>query len=235
MKSTTNDIVIYFWTFVCSLCVCSLSLSVYTMASVGDRSCYQSKQFQTNPAKIGNTPDVFFEKKHTWISDGDTFKDSLTYRDQKQEKKKGFLTGDFMRRDEFCGTFRVAQYREQLKQEVADSTRDIGDAKMLLEELQKMQSTRNENRDKGIFLYDRIFEKEESFQSDHHQQAKCARDTKNPTLLSKDRTFGTYNTAGMEVGRGIHQMAHSKPTHAKLPIIKNTFYRRTNVSFEASS
>ena len=34
----------------------------------------------------------------------------------------------------------MAQYREQLKQEVADSTRDIGDAKMLLEELQKTQS-----------------------------------------------------------------------------------------------
>lgn len=140
-----------------------------------------------------------------------------------------------MRRDEFCGTFRVAQYREQLKQEVADSTREIGDAKKLLEELQKSQLQRKELDKKRIFLYDRVFENEESFKSDHNQQAKCARDTKNPTLLSKEREFGMYNTATMEVGRGIDQMSHSKPTYAKLPIIKNTFFRRTNVSFDSSS
>ena len=46
---------------------------------------------------------------------GDHFKDVLSYRDEQKEKKKGFLSGDFKRRDEYTKTVRVEQYREQLK------------------------------------------------------------------------------------------------------------------------
>ena len=48
---------------------------------------------------------------------GDVFIDRTRYMDSQKEKKKGFLTGDFHRRDEFANTVRTEQYREQLKSE----------------------------------------------------------------------------------------------------------------------
>lgn len=82
---------------------------------MNDRSNFRSKQLMTTRLKEGKTNDVFFEKKHNWIADGDKFKDRLMYQDQQKEKKKGFLSGDFKRRDEFSMMFRMEQYREQLK------------------------------------------------------------------------------------------------------------------------
>jgi len=46
---------------------------------------------------------------------GDMYQDRWRYRDSKQEKKKGFLTSDFSKRDEFSNTIRTGQWREQLK------------------------------------------------------------------------------------------------------------------------
>ncbi len=46
---------------------------------------------------------------------GDQYQDRWRYRDSKQEKKKGFLTSDFSKRDEFSNTIRTGQWREQLK------------------------------------------------------------------------------------------------------------------------
>lgn len=40
--------------------------------------------------------------------------DKWRYLDSQQEKKKGFLTSDFSKRDEFSNTTRTLQWREQL-------------------------------------------------------------------------------------------------------------------------
>ena len=46
---------------------------------------------------------------------GDKYIDKLRYKDLGQEKKKGFLTSDFSKKDEFSNTIRTNQWREQLK------------------------------------------------------------------------------------------------------------------------
>lgn len=47
---------------------------------------------------------------------GDKFVDRIRYKElQGDNKKKGFLTSDFSKRDEFSNTVRTAQWREQLK------------------------------------------------------------------------------------------------------------------------
>ena len=48
------------------------------------------------------------------ISQGDKFTDRIRYKELQPEKKKGFLTSDFNKRDEFSNTVRTAQYRELL-------------------------------------------------------------------------------------------------------------------------
>ena len=46
---------------------------------------------------------------------GDKYTDRWKYSESQAEKKKGFLTSDFSKRDEFSNTCRTGQYREQLK------------------------------------------------------------------------------------------------------------------------
>ena len=48
------------------------------------------------------------------IFQGDKFTDRIRYKELQPEKKKGFLTSDFSKRDEFSNTVRTAQYRELL-------------------------------------------------------------------------------------------------------------------------
>lgn len=45
---------------------------------------------------------------------GDKFTDRIRYKELQPEKKKGFLTSDFSKRDEFSNTVRTLQYRELL-------------------------------------------------------------------------------------------------------------------------
>jgi len=47
---------------------------------------------------------------------GAKYTDRLKYQETEPTHKKGFLTSDFSRRDEFSMTFRTEQYRTLLKQ-----------------------------------------------------------------------------------------------------------------------
>ena len=47
---------------------------------------------------------------------GALYRDRLKYQDTQPVKKKGFLTSDFSKRDEFSMTFRTEQYRTLLQQ-----------------------------------------------------------------------------------------------------------------------
>lgn len=195
-----------------------------------DRSCYGGKQMQTNPAKDGRLPDTYFDKKYTWISDGDHYVDKMGYAKTQKEKKKGFLTGDFRRRDEFSNTLRTLQYRELL--DLEDKHR-----KRILENMSEFQEADPEiaakldkeaadkaSRSKDSKLFDLVYDKELP-----DTVCKIARDTKNPTFLTRERNFGTYQTSQMAYGYGIHEMEHDKPTYARLPIVQSTFYRPSKV------
>ena len=73
-------------------------------------------------------------------------------------------------------------------------------------------------------LFDLVYDKELP-----DTVCKIARDTKNPTFLTRERNFGTYQTSQMAYGYGIHEMEHDKPTYARLPIVQSTFYRPSKV------
>jgi hypothetical protein len=79
------------------------------------RPSYKGKQFAVTGPKEGKTTDVYFERKHLWVADGAPYADRWKYSELQKEKKKGFLTSDFSKRDEFSNTIRTGQYREQLK------------------------------------------------------------------------------------------------------------------------
>lgn len=38
-------------------------------AKAAERDGFKGKQFKTQPAKTGRTPDTYFEKKHPWVSE----------------------------------------------------------------------------------------------------------------------------------------------------------------------
>ncbi|KAJ7568295.1 hypothetical protein O6H91_01G026500 [Diphasiastrum complanatum] len=107
------------------------------------RSCHNGKQFITNPGKPGKTLEVYFQKEHPWISDGDGFVDHLKYKDVQEQRFKGFLDSDFSRRDEFSNTLRTGQYREQLKMEEKHAKRSL---KLLAENIAQSKKLESEER-----------------------------------------------------------------------------------------
>jgi hypothetical protein len=77
-------------------------------------------------------------------------------------------------------------------------------------------------------LYDLVFEKDDPKFSG---ASKTHRDTKNRTQLTLDRTLGdkmtTMNLAYQS------PTEHTKPEYARKPLIRDTFYRKTNILFPA--
>jgi len=78
-------------------------------------------------------------------------------------------------------------------------------------------------------LYDLVYEKEEGAST-----SKLARDSKNPTQLGAERDFGSFKTMNMKYGYKLHDNAHSKPEHARIPIIRTTFYRPAKIPMQFS-
>lgn len=79
------------------------------------------------------------------------------------------------------------------------------------------------------FLYDLVFEKDDPNFSGAN---KTHRDTLNPTILSKDRVVGSMMTTS-KLSHGPPESFH-KPQYARKPIVRDTFYRKTNIFFPDS-
>lgn len=188
-----------------------------------DRSVYGGKHFTTAPPKEGRTTDVYFEKKLNWISDGDKYVDRVRYKDSQQEKKKGFLTSDFSKRDEFSNTTRTEQYREQLKKEGKFTKKTL---ELMTDATGQPMEFTETSPVEDEYLYDLVFEKEDK---SFNGASKTHRDTKNRTNLSKDRTFGGQTTSHLLSFQAPTDF--EKPEHARKPIVRDTFYRKTNIFF----
>jgi hypothetical protein len=62
--------------------------------------------------------------------------------------------------------------------------------------------------------------------------SKLARDTKNPTALSYERNNGHYVTTTTHAHPAFKSSTpFTKPEHVHKPVIRDTFYRKTNVFF----
>ncbi|EFJ33042.1 hypothetical protein SELMODRAFT_407154 [Selaginella moellendorffii] len=115
------------------------------------------KQFMTNPGKHGKTIDVYFQKEHPWVSDGDPYADRIMYAELQPERYKGFLTSDFSKRDEFSNVVRTNQYREQLKMDYKHSVKSLETMAKKMKKLEKdaTKSERKPTRFEGPkYLYD---------------------------------------------------------------------------------
>jgi len=84
-------------------------------------SRYKKKQFLTMPAKKGRTKDTMFGKAFPFLADGDKYNDKTSYlkTQPRETRKKGFLSSDAHRVDEFSSTLRMNQYRWGLGRENA--------------------------------------------------------------------------------------------------------------------
>lgn len=201
----------------------------YTKKSM-ERASYKGKQFAYAPPKEGMagaaTNDVYFEKKHNWISDGDKYVDKLRYKDAQPEKKKGFLTSDFHKRDEFSNTIRTEQYREQLTQEEKYSKKALMALSKTAGTIEETTMVSTSQKEEGPLLFDRIFEKEDP---EFNGASRTHRWTQNPTQISKDRNLGGQMTS--------QRLSYQPPTefekseHARKPLVRDTFYRQTNILF----
>ena len=200
-----------------------------------DRSNFGGKQFLTTPTKAGRGNDAYFDRTHPWISKGDKYSDRLRFADSQKEKKKGFGTGDFMRRSEYTNTIRTEQYREQLKEELRHISDNAGEGEEVQAELEAemMRLTKKADvrkQDANTELYDLVYETKDS-DAGYFGSSKQARDTKNPTLLGTKRHLGIYKTSAQMYGENIAVTEHSKPDFARVQVLKSTFYRPTSIPF----
>lgn len=193
------------------------------------RTNFAGKQFLAAPLKEGRTIDVYFEKKHPWISDTDTYKDRLKYSELQgtDSKKKGFLTSDFSKRDEFSNTIRTEQWREQLKSEGVFAKKSLEmHGNSTTEHFVETTARPSENKP---FLYDLVFEKDDP---EFNGAGKTHRHTNNKTFHTKDRNLGNMTTTAALAYNAPEE--HVKPEYARKPLIRDTFYRQTNVFFPAN-
>ncbi|KAF8071145.1 hypothetical protein HT031_001227 [Scenedesmus sp. PABB004] len=185
------------------------------------------KQFAT-PAGRGS----LFEHMHKYIAEGDKYVDKWRYVDSGQEKKKGFGTSDYSKRDEFSNTVRTLQWREQLSHEAKWTANGIeffneaaaqGGA-----ELARAQAEAARPAD-GPLLYDLVFEPA----PDPKAPAASAthRDTQNRTMTTHERRLAPGQLTTSRLAFAPPSGCLAKPEFARRPLIRDTFYRQTEVFF----
>jgi len=207
------------------------------------RSCYNSKQFMTNPPKMGTggakVPEVYLERTHKWVQDGVNYVDKIWYKDHQKEKKKGFLTGDFKRRDEFSLNYTTEQYRERLQNEYRHQSSTTAKYKEL-REMMESELVKPETAPAGTglaavkslkqpLLFDLVYDGNDAYPTAVKNSMISGRDTKNPTQLSWGRNYGSLKPSSCDVGYGIHEAHHGKPEFARIPLVKSTFYRPSTI------
>ncbi|GBF91400.1 flagellar associated protein [Raphidocelis subcapitata] len=201
----------------------------YGLKSEHVRECYKGKQMGIIAPREGKTVDAYFEKAHKWISDGEKYVDKWRYAGS-QEKKRGFGTSDFSKRDEFSHTVRTLQWREQLAHEAKWTREAIAFFNEAAEQTGGLAAATGSPRggEAQPALYDLVHEKP----PDRTAPAcsKVHRDTHNRTMLSHDRALGgALTTSRLHFPAPGGDLA--KPEFARRPLVRGTFYRRCNVTF----
>lgn len=122
--------------------------------------------------------------------------------------------------------FRTEQYREQLKGEEQLAQRALEEMEGEEDDLGLPQTEEK----RKVFLYDLVYEKEDTNTTG---ASKIARDTKNKTHLTYERDFGSYRTTSMIAHASPQEF--NKPTYARKPVVRDTFYRKTNIFFPSDA
>merc|ERR1711934_45453 len=205
-------------------------------------SRYKKKQFLTMPAKKGRTKDTMFGNGFPWLADGDKYNDKNSYlkTQPRETRKKGFLSSDAFKADEFSNTLRTNQYRWQLGRELAINkmhmaanekraaeraqTAPTGASRKveMAQELGKIDpnlSTPNFLFDIGKGSYVTPFDQKLSRENWYQANRKSG----------EARNMGDWVPSSYEIGNEmVQQYDLQKPTYASTPIIRSTFYRVGN-------
>merc|ERR1711998_625579 len=171
-------------------------------------SRYKKKQFQTNPARKGRVKEALFGKAFPFLADGDKFNDKTTYlkTQPRETRKKGFLSSDAFKADEFSNTLRTNQYRWALGREAA---------------IPKMQQEKNKEREAQRAQTAPPGRRAEVIKAQELGKLEPALETPN---------LGDWVPSSYEIGNEMVQEHDlQKPTYASTPIVRSTFYRVGNL------
>eukprot|EP00657_Telonema_sp_P-1_P010466 TRINITY_DN4909_c0_g1_i1.p1 TRINITY_DN4909_c0_g1~~TRINITY_DN4909_c0_g1_i1.p1 ORF type:complete len:185 (-),score=29.02 TRINITY_DN4909_c0_g1_i1:165-719(-) len=177
-----------------------------------------------------------FSKQFPWLSEGDKFQAQALYlkTQPRDNRKKGFLSQDASRRDEFSNTIRTEQYRWALGREQAmhkvhqknDSDEPHAEVRMAppLAEVAPEFTTPHH-------LYD-IGKGSSTTKFSQKMHRDCwYQSQRNP---KKERRLGDYLPSSYEIGNeAVVDSALHKPQYANTPIIQSTFYRVGSVKANA--
>jgi len=198
---------------------------------------HRNKQFLTNPGHKTNSKDCYFanglNNAHSWVSDGDKYQVQQAYlKTQPQaNRKKGFMSSDAFRTDEFTNVMRTEQHRWALGREQAfvkmhargrPPSAIKGDVlgALPLAQVAPEYKTPHHLYDIGkgdyITRFSQKQHRENWFESNRN--------------LNQPRRLGDYLPASYEIGNDAVQEANlHKPSYANKPIIQQTFYRVCSV------
>jgi len=195
-------------------------------------SRYKKKQFLTMPAKKGRTKDTMFGNGFPWLADGDKYNDKNSYlkTQPRETRKKGFLSSDAFKADEFSNTLRTNQYRWALGRERAmakvhevaakekgthktappvEKTLPLGVVEPALETPNFLYDI---GKGKHVTAFDQKLSRENWYQANRNAGAP--------------RNLGDWIPSSYEIGNEMVQEHNlEKPTYASIPIIRSTFYR----------
>ncbi|KAG6549104.1 hypothetical protein Mapa_009330 [Marchantia paleacea] len=205
-----------------------------------DRDSFFGKQIMTQTPKWGfQTNDVFFQKEHPWVFDGDLFVDRNMYVESQPDRYKGFWTSDFSKRDEYTNVMRTEQYREQLKLENKHSKKSVEQSedriKTIKAQYPDIDKPHRTRFDGPKYLYDvgrAGLATTKHCTRCHKQTYYCPHNaaycTNNPGL-KKD--MGFHRTSSQDYGREADTANYAKPKYGNKPVIKQQMYRRTKIFF----
>ena len=176
-------------------------------------------------------PDVYLDKKHPWLGEGVPYVDRIKYAETQKEKKRGFGTSDFSKRDEFSMDFRTNQYKEALKSENRHTAAATAKAYKEMQAAMEAELAAGGSparsapppKDKPL-LFDLVFDEAQRPTAVPNSMIS-GRESKNPTQCSWERNYGQTRTSSMDFGYGIEQAPHGKPQFARMPVLEATVYR----------
>lgn len=185
-----------------------------------------------------------FGRAFPFLADGDKYNDKNSYlkTQPRETRKKGFLSSDAFKADEFSNTLRTNQYRWQLGREAAFSkmhlaankkrdearastapagaSRDSVQKAQELGKIVKTLETPNFLFDIGKGNYVTPFDQKLSRENWYQANRKSG----------ESRNMGDWIPSSYEIGNEmVQQYDLQKPSYATTPIIRSTFYRVGNL------
>ena len=215
---------------------------------------FGGKQFNADFPKGGISgslmPSALFAKKHDWLFGGEKYVDRTMYikTQPPDQRKKGFLSSDARRRDEFTLDIEVNKWRERIGTEMmfAERSRQMQEDKMTPEERAEAERIAREPPPHRWthgpkYLFDlgkevtggttpyEMKDARDTWFSMQRVKQMAAGDDK-PSTQRQLLDTGGVMTSSQAVGTNLRGYeSWTKPEFARQPVIRDNFFRSTGV------